>query len=59
MFAYSLREEERGWTWRVYDRNGDVIAAGEALSKALAQGAIHTAYTQPRSAHTYAPVGQE
>lgn len=46
VFAYSLREEERGWSWRVYDRDGEIVAAGEALSKALAQGAVQTAYVR-------------
>lgn len=46
VFAYSLREEERGWTWRVYDRDGEIVAAGEALSKALAQGAVQSAYVR-------------
>jgi hypothetical protein len=46
VFAYSLREEERGWSWRVYDRDGEIVAAGEALSKTLAQGAVQSIYVR-------------
>jgi len=46
VFAYSLCEDERGWSWRVYDRDGETVAAGEALSKALAQGAVQSAYVR-------------
>lgn len=40
LFAYALREQERGWSWRIYDRDGEIVAAGEALSKSLAEGEV-------------------
>jgi uncharacterized protein YegP (UPF0339 family) len=44
LFAYSIRDLDRSWSWRVYDVNGRVVAEGETTSKSEAQGAIAAVY---------------
>ena len=39
-FAYTLTHEERGWTWRVYDEDGETVAAGAHASQSDAQAAV-------------------
>ena len=39
-FAYSLSHEERGWTWRVYDQDGETVAMGAQASQSDAQAAV-------------------
>lgn len=39
-FAYSLSHEEHGWTWRVFDEDGETVAAGAQLSQSDAQVAV-------------------
>jgi len=39
-FAYCLNHEERGWTWRVYDQDGETVAAGAHASQSDAQAAV-------------------
>lgn len=39
-FAYSLSHEERGWTWQVFDVDGETVAAGAQTSQSDAQAAI-------------------
>ena len=44
VLAYSLREEVSGWSWRVYDLEGRVVAAGQAASKQNAQADLARVY---------------
>lgn len=39
-FAYSLSHEELGWTWRVFDEDGVMVATGAQSSQSDAQAAI-------------------
>ena len=39
-FAYSLSHEERGWTWRVFDEDGETVATGAQFSQSDAQAAV-------------------
>ena len=45
-FAYSLSHEERGWTWRVYDEDGETVAAGADASQSDAQAAVEATIRQ-------------
>lgn len=45
-FAYSLSHEERGWTWRVYDEDGETVAAGAHASQSDAQAAVEATIRQ-------------
>ena len=40
-FAYSLSQAEAGWTWRVYDENGETVASGADFERQAAQAAIN------------------
>ncbi len=39
-FAYSLSHEERVWTWRVFDEDGETVATGAHPSQSDAQQAV-------------------
>ena len=39
-FAYSLTHEERGWSWRVFDEEGETVAAGAQPSQSDARQAV-------------------
>jgi hypothetical protein len=39
-FAYSLSHEEHGWTWRVFDEDGETVATGAQFSQSDAQVAV-------------------
>ncbi|MDO8380456.1 hypothetical protein [Phenylobacterium sp.] len=39
-FAYSLAHAERGWSWSVYDEDGETVATGLDLSQSEAQAAV-------------------
>jgi len=39
-FAYTLSHEERGWTWQVFDLEGETVAAGAQSSQSDAQAAV-------------------
>lgn len=42
-FAYSLAHAESGWTWRIFDEEGETIAQGLDLSQSAAQAAVESA----------------
>ncbi|WP_421934053.1 hypothetical protein [Phenylobacterium sp.] len=39
-YAYSLAHAERGWSWSVYDEDGETVATGLDLSQSDAQAAV-------------------
>lgn len=39
-FAYSLTHVESGWSWRVYDEDGETVATGAGFSQSDAQAAV-------------------
>lgn len=39
-FAYSLAHVESGWTWRIYDQEGETVASGSNVSQSGAQAAV-------------------
>lgn len=45
-FAYSLSHEERGWAWRVFDEDGETVAAGAQASQSDAQAAVEASIRQ-------------
>lgn len=53
LFAYSLSQAEEGWAWRLYDENGDIVAAGSSVTRADAEQSVSQAYgdTDLFSAH--------
>lgn len=42
-FAYSLAHAETGWTWRIFDEEGETVAQGLDLSQSAAQAAVESA----------------
>jgi len=48
--AYSLQEGSTGWSWRVYDLDGEIVATGEAVTKQGAQADLERVYAD-RSGH--------
>jgi len=38
--AYSLSQQEDGWSWSVYDENGETVAGGAHETRAAAQAAV-------------------
>jgi hypothetical protein len=44
LLAFTLRELETGWSWRVFDIGGELVAAGHAPTKASARDAVAAAY---------------
>lgn len=45
-FAYSLTHEVQGWTWQVYDAEGETVAAGAHASQSDAQAAVEATIRQ-------------
>ena len=39
-FAYSLSQREDGWSWSVYDEDGETVARGADASRSAAQAAV-------------------
>lgn len=39
-FAYSISHEDRRWTWRVLDVDGETVAAGAQFSQSDAQAEV-------------------
>lgn len=39
-FAYALAHAERGWSWSVYDADGQTVATGLDHSQSDAQAAV-------------------
>jgi len=39
-FAYSLSHVEAGWTWRIYDEEGETVASGSSVSQSGAKAAV-------------------
>jgi hypothetical protein len=39
-FAYSLSQREDGWSWSVYDEDGETVARGADPSRSAAQAAV-------------------
>ncbi|MDP3173576.1 MAG: hypothetical protein Q8M88_03985 [Phenylobacterium sp.] len=46
VLAYSLREDGTAWMWRVYDIEGELVAAGMAASKQTAQADLAQVYAE-------------
>ena len=42
-FAYSLAHAESGWTWRIFDEEGETVAQGLDLSQSDAQASVESA----------------
>ncbi len=42
--AYSLRQDEQGWRWSVYDEDGVTVADGAHPSQTAAQAAIERTF---------------
>jgi hypothetical protein len=38
--AYTLSQAEAGWTWHVFDENGETIASGADSDRQAAQAAV-------------------
>ena len=45
LLAFTLRELETCWSWRVFDIGGEIIADGRAPTKDAARDAVAAAYT--------------
>ncbi|MFN3512867.1 MAG: hypothetical protein ACK41C_07480 [Phenylobacterium sp.] len=45
-FAYSLVRDEAGWSWRIFDEDGETVAQGLDLSQTSAQAAVESAIRQ-------------
>jgi len=39
--AYSLSQAEAGWTWQVYDEDGETVASGADTDRQAAQAAVN------------------
>jgi hypothetical protein len=48
LFAYSLCQADGGWTWRLWDETGDVVAAGDAPDQLSAQSRLLEAFEAAR-----------
>lgn len=46
-FAYSLSQCEYGWTWSVYDEDGETVARGTDESRSRAEAAVERALRTP------------
>jgi hypothetical protein len=40
LYAYTLRNQEPGWAWHIYDVDGDVVASGLEQSQTAAAQAV-------------------
>jgi hypothetical protein len=49
LFAYSLCQADSGWTWRLWDETGDVVAAGDAPDQLSAQSRLLEAFEAART----------
>jgi hypothetical protein len=54
-FAYSLCQADDGWTWRLWDETGDVIAAGDAPDQLSAQSRLLEAFERARTGGAASP----
>lgn len=45
-FAYSLSHVESGWTWTIFDEEGETVASGSNLSQSAAQAAVEATIRQ-------------
>jgi hypothetical protein len=50
LFAYSLSQSEHGWSWRLWDVSGDVVAAGEAPDQISAHRRLMEAFEKTQGA---------
>ena len=50
LFAYSMSQSEQGWSWRLWDETGDVVAAGDAPDQTSAYRRLLEAYERTREA---------
>lgn len=39
-FAYSMSHVDTGWSWRIYDEEGETVASGYDSSQSGAQAAV-------------------
>jgi hypothetical protein len=51
-FAYTLSHEERGWTWEVYDLDGETVAMGAHASQSDAQAAAEASIREATAARS-------
>lgn len=49
-FAYSLVHAEAGWSWAIFDEDGETVAHGLDHSQVGAQAAVESAIRQAASA---------
>jgi len=47
LYAYTLRNQEPGWAWHVYDVEGEIVASGLAASQDAAADAIARVMNYP------------
>ena len=40
-FAYSLAQAEDGWTWSVYDEDGETVASGMDSDRGACEAAVN------------------
>ncbi|CAN7337963.1 hypothetical protein LJR219_001870 [Phenylobacterium sp. LjRoot219] len=55
LFAYSMCQAEQGWTWRLWDETGDVVAAGEAPDQSSARTRLREAFEDVEQARGRTP----
>ncbi len=48
-FAYSLVHAESGWSWRIFDEEGETVAQGLDFSQMGAQAAVESAIMRAAS----------
>jgi hypothetical protein len=52
LYAYTLRNQEPGWAWHVYDFDGLLVASGLENSQDAAAAAIHRVIRGPAAAQS-------
>jgi hypothetical protein len=52
-----LSQAEQGWTWRLWDETGDVVAAGDAPDQLSAQSCLMQAIEEIRIADAAGAAG--
>ncbi|MET3528600.1 hypothetical protein [Phenylobacterium koreense] len=57
-FAYSLAQDELGWRWRVYDEDGEIVAAGRRKTQDAAELAVRQAINTVLCSTSAAPSAQ-